>query len=288
MIKLSIMGAGELGTTLAQKIAAADLPAEVLLLDPEKDTAQGKALDLLQSNPILASGVRITGSDDFSALDDSDYVVVADFGSSASEAPESQAVEALCSALRSMRRKPVVLLAQTHPVRLMHRIIVSSQLPPSRILGAAPVALASTWRRHYGRFLRCSPQDVQVCLLGAPPEAGLYEVFSSVGGRSLADLLSVTELRKVAHEVSGRDEPGPRNVASAVSTLLKDMLRKEGTVQSCYAWMKESYDARRVFACAPIVLEAEGVRRVLELQLNPAERVTMDRALDYLARLQPS
>jgi malate dehydrogenase len=278
-MKLSIVGCNELGTTIAQKLAGTDWQGEIVLVDPEPGTAEGKALDLMQANPVLKAETRIRGSQKLEEIVNSSYVVIANMDGPFDEARK------LFRSLGDWARDAVVLLSINEPEPLMVAARAAG-FAPERIVATFPEALASTWRHYLGQALRCSHQDVAASLLGAPPREGLYLVFASLAGQSADRLLSPPQLRRVAAEVTSRSVPGPRNLATAAVNVLRNLLRKRGAVHSCYVWSGGKYGARALFLCAPAVLGPQGLQEVIEFNLDPAQRVTLDRSLDCLERIQ--
>jgi malate dehydrogenase len=279
IMKLSIVGSNELGTTVAQKLADTDWPGEILLVDAEPGSAEGKALDLIQANPILKTETRIRGSHKMMEVVDSNYVLIANMDGSFDEARK------LFQVLGDLAGNAVVLLAINEPARLMAAARAAG-IAPERIVATSPEALASTWRHHFARALSCSHQDVAASLLGAPPREGLYLVFASLAGQSLDRFLSPPQLRRIAAEVAPRSVPGPHNLATAAVDVLRNLLRKSGAVHSCYVWSRGRYGARSLFLCAPAILGPQGLQEVIEFSLDPAQRVTLDRGLDCLERIQ--
>ena len=277
-MKVAIVGCNELGTTIAQKLADGDWPGEVLLVDPEPGTAEGKALDLLQASPVLRTGTQIRGSREMAAIEDSSYILIAQMDDSFEKATQ------FFRSLGALDQTAVVLLAINEPARLM--AASAARFPPERVLATAPEALASTWRHYLAEALGFSHQDVAVSLLGAPPREGFYLAFTSLAGQPVEKLLSPAELRRVAREVTRRSVPGPRNLATAAVNVLQDMLRKKGAIRSCYVWSGGKYGRRGLFLCAPSVLGPPGLQQVIEFALEPAQQVTIDRSLDFLERLQ--
>jgi malate dehydrogenase len=278
-MKLSIIGCNELGTTIAQKLADTDWPGEILLVEREPGIAEGKALDLMQANPVLKAETRIRGSQKVTEVVDSSYVLIANMDDSFEEASK------LFLSLGGLARNAVILLAINEPARLMAAARAAG-FAPDKILATCPVALASTWRHHFAQALGCSHQDVAASLLGAPPREGLYMVFACLAGKPLDGILSPPQLRRVAAEVTRRSVPGPRNLATAAVNVLRDMLRKKGAVHSCYVWSRGKYGARGLFLCAAAVLGPQGLHDLIEFNLDPAQQVTLDRSLDCLERIQ--
>jgi malate dehydrogenase len=285
-MKVSILGAGDLGATIAQKLADRDWPGEILLVDSESGPPEGKALDLLEANPVLASGTALRGAHDLEAIQHSSYIVIADLPGLRTEGRDRSGASTLLAQIGRLATDSVIVVAADECPALLALAHSSGKIAPERIVGTYPTALASTWRHYLGRALRCSAQDVAVSLLGAPPEPGLYHASASLAGRAMEDLLPLAEFKQVEREVSHRTSPGPRSLASAAVAVLHDMVAKNGTVHSTYVWAGGAYGGRDLFLCAPAILGPDGLQRVIETPLDPAQRVTVDRSIDYLARLQ--
>src|SRR5688572_19606571 len=285
-MKVSILGAGELGATIAQKLADKDWHGEVLLVDSDSGPPEGKALDLLEANPVLASGTALRGSHDLETIQHSNYIVIADLPGLSTEGRDRSGASTLLAQIGRLAADSVIVVAGDECPSLLALAHSSGKIAPQRIIGTYPTALASTWRHYLGRALRCSAQDVSVSLLGAPPEPGLYHAFASLAGRAVEDLLPIAEFKQVEREVSHRASPGPRNLASAAVTILHGMVAKNGTVHSNYVWAGGAYGGRNLFLCAPAILSPDGLQRVIETPLDPAQRVMVDRSIDYLSRIQ--
>ncbi len=283
IMKVSILGSGDLGATVAQKLACSDWPGEIWLLDTDAGAAKGRALDLMESNPVLRSDTAVYGSEQTNQIENSGYIIVADMGGLNPGSISASDAGKLLSTLERADRDAVILVAVSDPAALFTKILKSARVDPRRVFGTSPEALASLWRHYIGRRYDCSPQDVQVSILGAPPRSGLYEVFASIGGQAIDRLLSPAEIREVALRVSRRLHPGPRTLASAAVTILRDMIQKIGAVRSCYLWTEGAYGARNLFLCAPAIFGPMGVSHILEFRLEPRQEVTVSRALDSIA-----
>jgi malate dehydrogenase len=284
--KVAIVGAGQLGASVAARLAARDWAGEIILVGGDDRRAEGKALDLLQSNPVLGSGTRLAAARGLDALAGARWIVIAGPADAGDDGEIRSDLDELFTSAAREARDPVVVIAGNDPAALLGRAR-DRGLPPRRLIGSAPVALASVCRLHLGRALGCSPRDVAVSIVGAPPAEGLYELFASLGGVPLERLVSANDERRIRRQVSARSRPGAQSLASAAAALLDDMVHERGAVRSCYAWCGGAYGARDLFVCAPAVVGSNGVQRILELELEPGKRVTVDRSLDYLARRSP-
>ena len=282
--KVSILGSGELGATVAQKLACSDWHGTISLIDTDAGAAQGKALDLLQSNSVLRSGTTIHGSGSLGEVEDSVFVVVADIGGSGERAFSVSEAGRIVSALEKAPRDALILLAIHEPDSLFRLIGRSTRIDPVRVVGTSPEAFSSLWRHQIAGKIKCSARRVQVSILGALSRSEGYEVFASLAGCPIDLLLSPAELREITMLVSRRPHPGPRTLASAAAGVLRDMIVDAGTVRSCYVWANSAYGARKLFLSTPAILGSQGVERILEIPLEPRQAVTLSRGIDYLVR----
>jgi len=285
MRRLSIVGAGEIGATIALKLAERDWPGAITLIGQDAGVTEGKALDLLQANPVLGSGTRISAARDLSPLRESHLIVLADAPGLDGESVDRGLVADIMVEAGYSTHHPPVLIAASDPVPLLHSAHAAGKVPADRFIGISPIALASRWRYHLARAIGCSPRDLQVSVIGAPPEPGCYEILASAGGRPIEDLLPITDLRTAAREVETGRPSGPRGLATAACSLLRGMERRCGTLHSCYIWVRELEGVRDIFACMPALFGAGGAR-VLSVPLEPARRVTVARGIDALVRRQ--
>jgi malate dehydrogenase len=233
---------------------------------------------------VLRSGTAIHGSGSLGELEESVYVVVADFGGVSDRAFSVSEAGRIVSALEKTSRDASILLAIHEPASLLRLIVKSARIDPARVVGTSPEALASLWRHQIGEKLKCSPRRVQASILGAPSRSEGYEVFASLAGCPIDGLLSPAELREISILISRRPHPGLRTLASAAAGILRDMSVDAGAVYSCYVWANGAYGARNLFLCAPAILGSRGVEKILELPLEPRQSVTLSRGLDHLAR----
>jgi malate dehydrogenase len=274
-MKVSILGADDFGATVAQKLADADWPGEIVLYDADKGRALGKGLDLLQANPVFGSCTFVRGTQDLGEIRGSSYIVVTE--------ADPDSTTQIVDASEQLAPDSVILAGAECPGPLLRRALKSSKIDPRRVLGSAPEAFASVWRRTLGALVRCSPQDVQVSLLGAPPKEGLYVSFASLAGRPVEQFLSVPQMREAWVRMCAHSCLGTRVLASAAVEVLKSMAFRDGAVRSCHAWADGVYGARCLFLCAPTVLGPDGSRRIIEFPLDPRETVALSRALEHLS-----
>ncbi len=307
--KIVVLGAGNIGGSLAQRLAEADLASEVALVDIVDGLPQGKALDIAESAPILGFASRVTGSTSLDALRGADVVIetaglARKPGMSRSDLLEKNAaiVGAHADAVRTLAPKSVCLVV-TNPVDVMTGYFRErSGLPAARVFGESGTLDAARFRSFVAEALGLAPRDVTAFVLGTHGDTMVPILsLSSVGGVPLTKLLSAEQLGKIVErtknggaEVVNLLKSGSAYYAPTASQaeLVRAIAQDEHRLLSASAHLDGAFGERGVYVGVPVVVGRAGVERIVEVDLSAAEReafgasVRAVRAdLDLLAKL---
>jgi len=275
---VAILGAGDLAATLARRIAEAELARCVVLVDANEGRAKGKALDIAQSGPVLGFDARVEACASLEAVVAPDVVVVAD--------PEDLADAVLLSTRGAERiagwvpavGKGTLLIAGPHPSPLVEAAVLKG-LPRDRVLGSSPVATASALRRRLSAELGIEPREIAVTILGLPPA----QVVAPQGTATVAGLpvekLSPSAFRRALASLAGR-AAGPVALAAAALHVLRALEGSRATVLPVVARLDGEYGHRRVALAVPARLRSGRVESIVEVALDPVDRVAFDNAAD--------
>ena len=282
-----MVGAGNVGATVAQEIARRDY-ADVVLVDIIEGLPQGKALDINEAGPVLGYEPRVVGTNGYDATAGSDVVVVT------SGKPRSPGMsrddlvttnQAIVAAVteRSVAESPqAILLVVTNPLDAMcHVAKDASGFPKERVFGMAGILDTARFRTFIAWATGTAARDVQATVLGGHGDQMVPVVSSaSVGGVPLRHLLSdetiaelVERTRKGGGEVvnllgtSAWYAPGAA-VAEMVDAIVLDQKR----VLPCTALLEGEYGIDGLYMGVPVKLGAGGVEDVVELELTPEEQ----------------
>jgi len=312
LAKVVVLGAGNIGGSLAQRLAEADLAQEVALVDIVDGLPQGKALDIAESAPIVGFSTKVTGSTSLDAVRGADIVVetaglARKPGMSRSDLLEKNAaiVGAHADAVRTMAPHAVCLVV-TNPVDVMTAFFRDrGKLPPARVFGESGTLDAARFRYFVAEALGVAPRDVTAFVLGTHGDTMVPILsLSSVGGVPLSRLLSAERLRAIVE----RTKQGGAEVVNLLKTgsayyaptasqaeLVRAIAEDEHRLLSASAHLDGEFGERGVYVGVPVVVGRGGVEKVIEVDLSPAEReafgasVRAVRAdLDILAKLPAS
>jgi malate dehydrogenase len=286
--KIVVLGAGNIGGSLAQRLAEADLAAEVVLIDIIDGLPQGKALDLQESAPILGFSTRVLGSTDLAKLAGADLVVetaglARKPGMSRSDLLEKNAgiLRGHAEAVRNYCPNAVVQVV-TNPVDVMtYWFREVAQLPPARVFGESGTLDTARFRWFVAEALGVAPRDVTGFVLGTHGDT-MVPILSltSVSGVPLTQLLPadrlraiVTRTQKGGGEIVDLLKSGSAYYAPSASQaeLCAAVARNEHRLLPVTAHLAGEYGQRDLCLGVPVVLGRGGVEKVVEVPMSDAE-----------------
>ena len=287
--KVAVLGAGNIGGSLAQRLAEMDVAAEVVVIDIIDGLPQGKALDIQESAPILEFSTRVTGSTSPDAVAGADVVIeTAGFarkpGMSRSDLLTKNAgiVKGHAEAVRS-KAPDAVSIVVTNPVDVMtYYFRKISQLPSSRVFGESGTLDTARFRTFVAEALHVAPRDVTGFVLGTHGDT-MVPILSltSVSGVPITRLLSqdriesiVERTKKGGAEIIDLLKSGSAFYAPTASQaeLVRAVANDEHRLLPVAAHLDGEFGERDVCVGVPVTLGRVGVERVVEVDLSPAER----------------
>ena len=287
--KVVVLGAGNIGGSLAQRLAEADVAREVVLIDIVDGLPQGKALDIAESAPIVGFSTRVTGTTSLDGLKGADLVVETAGlarrpGMSRSDLLEKNAaiVGAHADAVRSAAPQAVCLVV-TNPVDMMTAYFRErSGLPATRVFGESGTLDTARFRCFVAEALGVAPRDVTAFVLGSHGDTMVPILsLSSVSGVPLTRLLEPSRLQAIVD----RTKQGGAEVVNLLKTgsayfaptasqaeLVRAVALDEHRLLSASAHLDGAFGERGVYIGVPVVIGRAGVERVVEVDLSAAEK----------------
>lgn len=278
MKTVAILGGGDLAATLARRVAEAELARCVVMVDPNEGRAKGKALDIAQSGPVEGFDARVEATATLEAVVAPDVVVVAD--------PDDLADTVLLSTRGAERvagwlpavGKATLIVAGPYPSPLVEAAVAKG-FPRDRVLGSAPVAAAAALRRRLSAELQVEPREIAVTVLGLPPsQLVVPQAAVSVAGLPV-EKVSTSAFRRAIGSLNGR-AAGPVALAAAALRVLRALQGSRATVLPVVAQLDGEYGHRRVALAVPARLRSGRIESVVEIALDPVDRVAFDNAAD--------
>ncbi|NNN17964.1 MAG: malate dehydrogenase [Thermoplasmata archaeon] len=287
--KIVVLGAGNIGGSLAQRLAEADLAEEVTLFDIVEGLPEGKALDIQESAPILEFSTRVRGSTSLDAIAGADIVIetaglARKPGMSRSDLLTKNAgiLRGHAEAVRAKAPGAIVVVV-TNPVDVMTFYFREiSGFAPARVFGESGTLDTARFRTFVADALHVSPRDVTGFVLGTHGDT-MVPVLSltNVSGVPLTKLLPADRLdaivdrtRKGGGEIVNLLKTGSAYYAPTASQaeLVRAIARDQHRLLPVTAHLNGEFGEKGVYVGVPVVLGRQGVERVVEVDLTPAER----------------
>jgi malate dehydrogenase len=292
--KISIVGAGNVGSTAAHWIVAKEL-ADVVLIDVVEGIPQGKALDLLQALPIEKSDVKVTGSNDYAASAHSDIVIIT---AGIPRKPGMSRDDLLHTNFKIMSDVVQKVVAQS-PESIL--IIVSNPLDAmaqaayrlsgfnrERVIGMAGVLDSGRFRSFIAQELNVSVDNVNSFVLGGHGDTMVPLIrYSTVAGIPLSELLPPERIEAIVQrtrdggaEIVKHLKTGSAYYApsAAAVEMCEAILKDKKKILPCAAYLQGEYGIDGYYIGVPCKLGADGLEKILEIKLTPEEDAALKRS----------
>ena len=280
MSVVAILGAGEIGGATARALTTHARISTLRLIDEQPGVAAGKALDLTQAGPIGGYDTRIEGSTDFTSAAGADVIVLADTAAGAEWSGESGLVLVRRLARLGCFQEAVLICAGAGQAPLMRLGFDELRLSRSRVVGSAPEALAATARSLVAIEARGSASQVMLTVIGRPPKQIVIPwAEASIGGHSIAALLSATQLNRVETRMKGLWPPGPAVLGTAAAFFCEAVALGSRRLFSAFVSLDRGNGTKAPVCAWPVALGPTGLARVTTPSLTSRDRVVIDEVL---------
>jgi malate dehydrogenase len=301
MRKVTVIGSGNVGATVANVLAHKDLVNEIVLLDIQGDMAKGKALDMWQQAPVDYYSTRITGTDDYAKTADSDIVVITAGiprkpGMSRDDLISTNAniVSSVTAQIMKYSANPIIIVV-SNPLDVMtYAAWKTSGLPSSRVFGMAGILDTARYRAFLAEALNVSPKDIQAVLMGGHGDTMVpLPRYTTVSGIPVTELIDDASLDAIVErtKVGGGElvklmgtsawyAPG-----AAAAQMVESILKNENRVYPCCALLNGEYNLHGVFVGVPVKLGANGIEQLIELKLNESEMALLNDSADQVRQV---
>jgi malate dehydrogenase len=287
-MKITVVGAGNVGATCADVIAQKDIVREVVLLDIKEGIGEGKSLDIWQTSPINLYDTRMIGStNDYSKTANSDVVVITSGLPRKPGMSRDDLIATNASIVRSVTENVVkyspnaIIIVVSNPLDVMtYCAYLTSKFDPARVFGMAGILDTARYRAFLAEALQTSPKDIQAVLMGGHGDTMVpLPRYTTVAGIPVTELISKEKLDAIVDRTKkGGGElvnlmgtsawyaPGAA-AAQMVEAIVKDQKR----IFPCCAWLQGQYGLKDIYLGVPVKLGRKGIEQIIELKLNEDE-----------------
>lgn len=297
MNKITVIGAGNVGATLAQRLAEKELAREVVLVDVIQGVPQGKGLDQWETGPIEGFDTRVIGANDYGPAKGSElFVVTAGIarkpGMSRDDLVKTNAdiVKAVSQEIKKASPQAIVVVV-SNPLDVMCWVTKEvTGFPRERVIGMAGVLDTARYRAFLAEALEVSVEDIQAMVLGGHGDTMVPLVsYTTVSGIPVTQLLNGAKLDAIVQrtrnggaEIVNHLKTGSAYYApsAAAVQMVEAVVRNKHRVLPCSAWLQGEYGLKDVFLGVPCKLGAQGLEAILEVQLTDAEKAALKKSAE--------
>jgi malate dehydrogenase len=299
--KITVVGAGNVGATTAQRLAERDY-ADVVLVDIVEDMPQGKALDLNQAGPVVGYEPRIVGTNGYDESSGSDIVVITSGlprkpGMSRDDllAANQEIVGGVTREVAD-RSPDSIIICVTNPLDAMcHVALDRSEFPRQRVVGMAGILDSARFRTFLAWELGVSARDVTGFVLGGHGDTMVpITSYTNVAGVPVTQRIEPGRLEEIVQRTrdggaevvkllkSGSAFYAP---AAAVAEMVDSIVHDQKRVLPCAALCQGEYGIDGLFVGVPVKLGKDGVEEIIEIELSDTERADLHRSADSVREL---
>jgi malate dehydrogenase len=302
-MKVTIVGAGNVGSTCADAIAYKRIASEVVLLDIRENFAEGKALDMTQTSSLLGFNTKISGStNDYSKTAGSDVVVITSGiprkpGMTREELIGVNAgiVKTVTQNILEHSPKAVIVIVSNPMDTMTYLALKESGLPKNRIIGMGGALDSARFKTYLSLALNRPSNDIHGMVIGGHGDTTMIPLTSiaSYNGIRISNLLSKSELDKVAADtmIGGKTLTGMLGTSAwyapgaAVAYLVDSILNDQKKIIPCSVYLEGEYGQKDICIGVPVVIGKNGWENIIGLDLNDNEKDLFAKSADAVRNM---
>lgn len=298
-MKVTVVGAGNVGATCADVLAKREVANEIVLLDIKENYAEGKALDMWEAAPILKYDTRITGStNDYSKTAGSECVVITSGiprkpGMSRDDLISTNAGIVKQVTENIIKYSPdAKIIIVSNPLDVMtYCAYLTAKVDSSHVFGQAGVLDTARYRAFLATELNVSPKDIQAVLMGGHGDTMVpLPRYTTVSGIPVTDLIEEDKLNAIIE----RTKTGGGEIVKLLGTsawyapgaaaaqMVEAIIRDQKRIFPACAWLKGEYGMENIYLGVPVKLGKDGVEKIIELKLNDDEMALLEKSAQHV------
>jgi malate dehydrogenase len=291
-MKVTVVGAGNVGATCADVLASREIANEIVLLDIKEGFAEGKALDIWQTAPINLYDSRTIGStNDYSKTADSDVVVITSGLPRKPGMSRDDLIATNAGIVKTVTENVVkyspnaIIIIVSNPLDVMtYCAYLSAKTDSSKVFGMAGVLDTARYRAFLATELNVSPKDIQAVLMGGHGDTMVpLPRYTTVAGIPVTELIEESKL----NEIIERTKFGGGEIVKLLGTsawyapgaaaaqMVEAIVRDQKRIFPVCAWLNGEYGLKDIYLGVPVILGKNGIEKIIELQLNDDEKALL-------------
>ena len=296
-MKVTVVGAGNVGATCADVLAQREIANEIVLLDIKEGFAEGKALDIWETSPVnLYDSKTIGSTNNYEMTKDSEVVVITSGLPRKPGMSRDDLIATNAGIVKSVTENIVKyspnakIIVVSNPLDVMtYCAYLSANFPSSRVFGMAGVLDTARYRAFLATELNVSPKDIQAVLMGGHGDTMVpLPRYTTVGGIPVTELIEEEKL----NEIIERTKFGGGEIVKLLGTsawyapgasaaqMVEAIVRDQRRIFPVCTWLQGEYGLSNIYLGVPVVLGKNGIEKIIELDLNADEKALLSESVD--------
>ncbi|UTW65148.1 malate dehydrogenase [bacterium SCSIO 12643] len=292
-MKVTVVGAGNVGATCANVLAHNEVANEIILLDIKDGVAEGKALDMWETSPINMYDSRTIGvTNDYEATAGSEVVVITSGLPRKPGMSRDDLIATNAGIVKSVTEQVIkhspdaIIIIVSNPLDVMtYQAFKTAGIDSSRVFGMAGILDTARYRSFLALELNVSPKDIQAVLMGGHGDTMVpLPRYTTVGGIPVTELIDDDKLQAIVD----RTKTGGGEIVKLLGTsawyapgaaaaqMVEAIVRDQKRVFPVCAWLTGEYDQNDIYLGVPVILGKNGIEKIIELDLNSDEKALLE------------
>lgn len=296
-MKITVIGAGNVGATTAQRLVDKQLANEIVLVDVLDGVPQGKALDMYEATPVEKTDVRVVGTNSYEETAGSDIIVITAGiarkpGMSRDDLMNTNSgIVKSCTEASVAKSPNAIIIVVSNPLDVMSYVALKvSKFDRHRVIGMAGVLDTARFRSFIAMELKVSVEDVSAFVLGGHGDSMVpLPRYSTVAGIPITELMDkatidrlVKRTRDGGIEIVNFLKTGSAYYApsSSAVAMVESIVKDKKRILPCAAYLQGEYGLHDTFAGVPVKLGRNGIEEIMQIKLNPDEQAALNKSAD--------
>jgi len=296
-MKVTVIGAGNVGATCVSLLAQKEIADEIIVVDIKDGIAQGKALDIWQSAAVLNYDSRTIGvTNDYEATKNSEVVIITSGVPRKPGMSRDDLISINAGIVKSVTENVVkyspnaIIIVVSNPLDVMtYAAYLTAKVDSKKVFGMAGVLDTARYRAFLATELNVSPKDIQAMLLGGHGDTMVpLPRYTTVAGIPVTELIEAEKL----HAILERAKVGGGEIVNLLGTsawyapgaaavqMVESIVRNQRRVVPVCAYLSGEYGLSNIYLGVPVILGKNGIERIIELQLNNEERDLLNKSAE--------
>lgn len=301
-MKITIIGAGNVGATCADIIAQKNIVNKIILLDIKKNLAEGKAIDIAQNASIFGYNTKIIGvTDNYSKTESSDIVIITS-GSVRKPGMTRDDILIYNAKIVKYVTKQIIkyspktkIIVVSNPLDIMTYIVYkTANIDSKYIFGMSGLLDSSRYNRLIADKLKCAIEDIHSLILGSHGDTMIPLIrYTSISGIPISELLTKYDIKNIIE----RTKKGGGEIidllgisawyapAAAIAKMIEIIVKDSKKIISCSSFLQGEYGIKNIYIGVPVILGKEGIEKIIELKLNKEEMNDFNISVTHIKKI---